>query len=539
MAEQDIDDHRDTAQASGGACAVGSVDIIFVALALISILPVLLVRYPESVDYLNHLARLYVLTAPADDPIHAIYRVHWHLIPNLGLELVAMPLATVLPLEAVMKIIWVLCVLGMAAAVWFLHRSLYARTQPTLLLGAIALISLPVTIGLMSFTLGLALALVAIGLWFRLGDRATPASILALNAMAALILVVHIAACASLALTLGALYVLRRPYGAAAMAKRAAAIASGFVLAALLFLVAALSATPSADATGRGAFAYILAWKLQLSTAPMFTGTFSADILGAFMLWIALLIALRRGARCHPRFVAPLLLWLAALLALPFSIGSATIIDLRQAVFPALLLVGAISFAPPKRVWSGAVVIIAIAGVLVRVAIVIPEWRLHDEHVASFRAIDGAVERGAKVIVASAPDTQGACRETHHWAPFDEHIPVLLVIDRAAFVSTLFARPGLQPIEPMPAVSDIAVPDLGIVPWSVLAAGASPTAQQEMASVLSENAWRLYARDWRKNYDYLALRRLNCPAEIPPQPDLVPVADSATYRLYRIVHAAE
>ena len=91
----------------------------------------------------------------------------------------------------------------------------------------------------------------------------------------------------------------------------------------------------------------------------------------------------------------------------------------------------------------------------------------------------------------------------------------------------------------MPAVGDIALPDLGIVPWAVLASGANPKAEQALAAVISERAWRVYARDWRKNYDYLALRRVNCPAEIPAEPDLVPVAESSTYRLYRIVHTAE
>src|SRR5208282_4569831 len=101
--------------------------------------------------------------------------------------------------------------------------------------------SLPLTAGLMSFTLGLALALVAVGLWFRLGDRPTFRSIVMLNVIAAVILVMHVAACAGLALTVGALHVLRRPFGAAVMARRAAVIATGFVLPALLMIVTALS----------------------------------------------------------------------------------------------------------------------------------------------------------------------------------------------------------------------------------------------------------------------------------------------------------
>ncbi len=531
MTEPITEDHRTVTPAAGAFC-IGSIDLVFAALALVSALPVLLVRYPESVDYLNHLARLFVLTAPAGDPVHAVYLVHWQLIPNLGLELLGVPLATLFPLEAVMKIIWASCVLGMAAALWFLHRSLHARTQPTLLLGAICLINLPLTIGLLSFDLGLALALATTGLWFRLGDRATMRSLLILNLASALIVVTHIAACASLALTLGALHVLRRPFGATAMLRRAVTIASGFVLPALLMLVIVLSRTHMPDAAASSSVAYVWRWKLQLALAPAFTGISLSDAIGALSLWVTLLLALRAGGSCHQRLIFPLLLWLATLLALPFSIGAATIIDLREAVFPALLLVAAIGFAPTARAWSCAVVAIAIAGVVARTALLMPEWRRHDADVASFRALGDQVARGAKVLVAAAPDRQGTCAE-HRFAPFDEHIPVLLTIDRAAFVSTVFAKPDLQPIEPAAALGEIAIPDLGIVPWSILDSAPNTAAQA------AADPWRIYRGEWRKYYDYLALRRLNCPAEIPPEPDLVPVADSATYRLYRIVHRTE
>src|SRR5579862_720625 len=129
VAEQSSDDHRERTEAEPGRRGFGGVDLIFAVLALIAALPAFLVRYPESADYLNHLARLYVLTAPPDDPVHAVYQVHWHLIPNLGLELLGVPLALILPLETVMRIIWLLAVLGLAAAVWFLHRALYPKAQ--------------------------------------------------------------------------------------------------------------------------------------------------------------------------------------------------------------------------------------------------------------------------------------------------------------------------------------------------------------------------------------------------------------------------
>ncbi len=80
MTEQPVGDGREDKPASA---ALGPVDLVFAVLALIAALPAALVRYPESADYLNHMAELFVLTAPADHPIHAFYTVHWHLLPNL------------------------------------------------------------------------------------------------------------------------------------------------------------------------------------------------------------------------------------------------------------------------------------------------------------------------------------------------------------------------------------------------------------------------------------------------------------------------
>jgi hypothetical protein len=63
---------------------------------------------------------------------------------------------------------------------------------------------------------------------------------------------------------------------------------------------------------------------------------------------------------------------------------------------------------------------------------------------ASFRAVDDRIQRGARVIVAAA--TPAGCASDDSWSLLEEHLPSLLSIDRDAFVSTLFAGDGIQPI---------------------------------------------------------------------------------------------
>lgn len=518
---------------------LGGLDALFAALSLLSTLPLWLVRYPQNADYLNHLARLFVLTAPADDSIHAFYRVNWHLMPNLGIEIIGWPLAQLLPIESVMKIIWAIGVLGTAFSVWFLHRSVVDRTQPTLLLATIALINLPLTAGLFNFTLGLQVAFIAIGLWFRMGEGVTPRSAVMLNLFAAFAMLMHVAAAAALILTIGALHLSRRPVSISAMLSRAAAMAMGFVAPAVLAIAMVLSRSAPPDMETLSNIRYLPLEKLRLSTAPVFTGNYAADLIASLLLWLVLLaLPLIGRTKIRAGVGRTLVTWLIVILALPFGIGIAALIDLRLSVAPVMLLVASISFIPKRRITAVVLGGVIVLGAMARLAILVPAWLDHDAHVASFRSITNSVERGAKILVADAPVAETACVGHPIWSGFEEHIPTLLVIDRADFVSTVFDAPDVQPIEPMPAMHGLAMPDIGIIPFAVLVAAETDEGRRRIAKAPAGDLLRSIPVNWRRDYDYVALRRLNCAAEIAPQPDFVPVAESLSYRIYRINHAS-
>lgn len=518
----------------------GATDAAFALLVLLSILPVFFVRYPECADCLNHMARLFVLTAPANHPVHLFYHVHWHLLPNLGFELVALPLTGLFSLETVMKCLWVLCVLSLAAAAWFVHRALFARTRPTFLLSALLLLNLPLAGGFMSYLLGVSAALATVGWWLRLADHVTVKKLVLLNLLTGLILIVHFAAAAALMLTIALLQMGSEPRTLRVMAGRTVAILPGFILPVLLLVLIALSTPahsgPMWGASSWAAISYGLEDKLSLITATFFTGHSLPNLAGS-IFWIAAILMLWLGGRPHPRLRLTLALWLLVLLVMPYGIGRATIIDLRLAIFPAVLFAAAFDFVPVQRFGQAALAAVALAGVCARTALLIPAWQRHDADVRSFRAIDDAVAPGSTVLVASAPRSAGkSCAEPARWPPFDEHVPTLLTIDRAAFVSTLFASPTMQPIEPAASVRGDVVENAGIVPWRVLRLNATAAGRRWLRTAPASSIPRLYAEDWQEKYDYLAVRRVNCARQIAPRHGLVPIAQSATYQLYRIVH---
>src|SRR5262245_9555343 len=59
------------------------VALMFIALAAIASVPVVLFPWPPLADYINHLARVYVISAIGSDPdLARFYEINWQVIPN-------------------------------------------------------------------------------------------------------------------------------------------------------------------------------------------------------------------------------------------------------------------------------------------------------------------------------------------------------------------------------------------------------------------------------------------------------------------------
>ena len=483
-------------------------DALFLGLVVASVLPVLLARYPASVNYLNHLARLHILAAQPDSPVRQFYEIHWGLIPNLAVDLLWAALHRVASPEAVLKGALVAATVTLGLSVWFLHRSFFSRTQPTVLLGAICLLNLSSAVGMINFALGLPLIFLALGGWIRMGGEVTGRSLLLLNVIGAAAYFAHIAALAALALTIATYHCLQPPRSARAMLVRAVQLIPGFLLPALLILGGAIERWH--EATSRtGAPIDFTTTKAFTPVAAFFSGRTATDI--AALCATAAIVILCRGS-IVPRLKPVLAIWVAVILAAPSSIGTADLIDTRLVVIPVLLYLSAIAFEP-KPIRASGLAMLAASLVIIRVLILVPSLRVHDAHVRSFRAIDGQVERGARVIVATA--TASGCDSVHSWDLLEEHVPSLLSIDRDAFVSNVFAGEGMQPIR-----------------WKLnLLHTAKPNLIAPSFSELENTAMYM---GWRDHYDYLALR--DCLPERAPLQELLLVARSDTYRIYKVVH---
>jgi hypothetical protein len=140
------------------------------ALIVLSVVPLLYPPIPPLVDLLGHMGRYRVQLDVATSPwLSQYYGFHWAPIGNLGVDLLVEALAPLFGLELSVKLI-ILAIppLTVAGFLW-VAREVHNRVPPTAFFALPLVYSHPFLFGFVNFSLSMALALLAFGLWLRLG----------------------------------------------------------------------------------------------------------------------------------------------------------------------------------------------------------------------------------------------------------------------------------------------------------------------------------------------------------------------------------
>src|SRR5262245_64769061 len=94
----------------------------FFLLAALSLLPTLLVDIPAMADYLDHLARMYVLTDAGTPNANPYYEVSFALYPNLAMDLAVPQIARFMSVENATRLFFliaqILVITGAIAIEW-------------------------------------------------------------------------------------------------------------------------------------------------------------------------------------------------------------------------------------------------------------------------------------------------------------------------------------------------------------------------------------------------------------------------------------
>ena len=152
-------------------------------------LPLIVTPVLPLIDFYNHVARFYVLSHLTGS-IAQGYEAAWAILPNLGLDLLATPLFTIVEPLLGAKLILATIILTQYFGVLFLYRVLWPRaplTLPAVLLTGL-LYSYVLNWGFANFLLALGLAFGTAALWLRLRNRLALATIVCSSAALAIFL---------------------------------------------------------------------------------------------------------------------------------------------------------------------------------------------------------------------------------------------------------------------------------------------------------------------------------------------------------------
>ena len=528
--------------------------LVLAALLVTLLVPLATVQVPPVLDYPNHLTRAHLLAAglltqPAADPVLArFYATHWAAIPNLGTDLVLVPLLPWLDLHIAGRIMLglslVLPVLGCIAyhRAAFRTRSYWPFTAGLIATGTVF------QLGLSAFLLASGAALLFAAMWLRLEARPALRALLGMLATAVLFFL-HLVGVGFFAVLIGAadasaLWSMRHEPSRLA---QSAALRMAVLIGAMAPTLVLIWLAPP-EAIGGAARWHRPAWKLFAAAAPFMAFDCALDWASA-ALFLALIYALLRDGALRPAAPAvPALLALGVIGAVaPFAIHETTFVDLRVLTLAALMLPAGLGLtasrpsgsrpdgqSPFRRLLRAAATIV-VALLVLRSGEMALAWQRHGADLTAFRRTIASVPAGGLVLVVRVSaqdspeywDSQPLARRARPM-PLDLHLPALLVLERHAFWPLLFADPAKQPLVVRPPFQDLALPS-GVPPdWHDLATGRVGPGESPAP----------YLADWRRRFDYVLVLDAGGAARLdttlPGWVDLVHAEDIAA--LYRVRH---
>lgn len=510
-----------------------------VAAFLALVVPVLVVAMPPLLDYPNHFARFWLIMGGADQaPTSSMYAVSWtNAFTNIGLDLVAGLLKGLVSAEVLSRVFLALAIVLPPLGAVIVNRAVFQAWHAWQVFLPLLAWNLTLMAGFLNFQIGIGMALLFASLEPGLRGRPVLGGCIRIVFGTMLILTHLFPYCLYL------LVVAAMAFGPrfSVLARRATAVpAVARVITAgataslpILAYVVLLRLFPAATLPGQGVILWQgndLTERMGTILSPFRTYDIQVDAIFIAALVLPLVAALVRGRiQVHAGLLAAAVLLAALSLVMPKFANDTAWIEKRLPLMA--VLVGLASLRPS---WSfaGSRGIVAVAGlgaVVLRVVWVALAWHRGEADVTSVRQVLDALPRGASLFAVGLDVTP----EQRRMAPLARYLSpgaqqplywnysTLAIAENGAFVRSLFASPGKQPIVFKP-------------PYDVLRNEGASTPIQG----LNVDWARVMDRaDWQQRYDYLLILNADIagtgslPAETPT---LQAVADRGFARLYRI-----
>ena len=494
--------------------ARAGIRVILVGMALLALfsVPIFSTVLPPLFDYPNHLARFWLLLTGGN----AFYAVRWAPLPNLGGDLIVPLLARLLPLDLAGKLFLVLSFALIVGGAAWLNRIVSGGWRLWPLLTVAFLYNRQFLWGFINYLFGLGVALCGLALWLALERAQAWLRLAAATLFALLCFFSHIAAFGLYALMIAG--VEAWPALDEWQARQWRVLGRRIALLAGQFVIPAAVVVGSWSAVSGGGISYAAWWRKADLLFSVFDNYSRPFDVACFALLLILLGGLgwHQRLRLAPRLVPAIALVFAAYLLLPSQLLSGSGADHRIPVALFVLLVAAAAPRFPGRKTALVIGGAAAAVLFARLAVIEAVWLRADRVYAADLAGIDALPVGVKLAVAYPPGAVNAA------AIPEAHLATVAVWRRAAFVPTLFAFPGQQPIGLKPPYDRLAAAATPFELWSALMTGDADARMGGYGALAA--------------YDAIVFTNRN-PVQVPPHRCLQPVFAQPTFQIFTLSHA--
>lgn len=421
------------------------VNLAYVVLCCLSLIPFVAVAHPPIVDFANHAARLDLACHRGAAVVSAMYDYHLGIIPNLAVDLVNYPLCGRLEPDAVLKLVTVASLALTYFAAWLFQRRLFGEANAFLFMLPAMAFNLATTMGYINFFAGVSVVMLMAAL--AIGRTAQFRTMLLLcNVGGLIVFFCHIFALAIAILFFFGIHLAGRPISTKTLLDAAWRTAASFALPLILLVL-----VPS------GGHHLVIRYEGKVRTlVALFMAQQDSVGLYGFLLALPLYLLIRRRiASIDPLFFVPLAILGIYVLLAPNQISDAVDIDSRSFVALAYLLFAVIR--PVRRVGELSLALASISACFVGLQLwtMASVWQPFSRQVDEFRSSLAVLPPEARIFPVYA-DHDGpqlvAMRMSY------SHMTSYATTDRRIFNPLEFTGNGMQPLSVRAAFAKIDTP---------------------------------------------------------------------------------
>ena len=516
---------------------------LFAVFSLAVLYPIWVVRIPGLGDYLNHLARIYVVSAfDHSETLQKVYRLHWQAFPFQSMDAAFVVLRHLAPIYDAGRIFVAICIVFPAVSVAALHFAVHRRVSLVPLATFLFVYNYLLSWGFLEYLPALCLTVMLFAGWIASSDWVTNGHWrrwLRTGLFCVLSLVLyfaHIFAFAAYCLCVF-VFELVRAWRAGFTPWRVVAFNWLAAVVQVLPAIAVILAV-HVDCANLGPVSMVFGGfspMLSAFESPVsFYGGRVDSLTGATALTVFVLGLVSGRLRLAPSlWPVALVVGLVAACIPTYALGAYNL-DYYLPLLVVMLLIGATSTTARMGRFLGSTLICGVLGLTVlRSVVIAKDLRAVDRQIAEIRKVVDEIPRGSRLLVVEKDPGNDSGRAGPWQATF--RASMVAVIDRDAFVPFLSmyrAFTVLSTVHPAPGLINSSTPNGHPLYVSDLVHGLGR--KDDVTLKVSDlQAPREYWDGWETKFDYVLVQHFGSKAEALPA-NLQQVASSPVADLYRI-----